>query len=249
MFNLLPTEAKRQMDTFHTQWEILNTNIIRSARQHNISCPIERIFRAVDHEGDMTMAEFLQTLDEILFTNIDITANVLVFMLTNLATHRPFQESLHAEIMQERNRPSYDIAQYIGRQDTLLHYLGMECVRLRPAFWFSLPECTAVEKIIGKYRIPAQTPAVIDVRRLNSNPITWGSDGDVFRPERFAGLSSAQYRYGFMRFGVGSGKCMGKHMADVLLKMTAVAVLERYEIGPVVVGGEVKDGEITFAKR
>lgn len=55
-------------------------------------------------------------------------------MLTNLATHRPFQESLHAEIMRERNRPSYDIAQYISRQETLLHYLSMECVRLRPAF-------------------------------------------------------------------------------------------------------------------
>lgn len=33
IFNLLPTEAKRQMDTFHRQWEILNTDIIRSARQ------------------------------------------------------------------------------------------------------------------------------------------------------------------------------------------------------------------------
>lgn len=114
---------------------------------------------------------------------------------------------------------------------------------------FSLPECTAVEKIIGRYRIPAQTPAVIDVRRLNSNPITWGSDGEVFRPERFADVSSAQYRYGFMRFGVGSGKCMGKHMADPMLKMTAVAVLELYEISPVVVDGEVKDGEIAYAKR
>lgn len=79
MFNLLPTEAKRQMDTFHSQWETLNTNIIQSARQvgtrlcpsdkdcsnsgvliktqRNISCPIERIFRAVDQKGDMTMAE------------------------------------------------------------------------------------------------------------------------------------------------------------------------------------------------
>lgn len=55
-------------------------------------------------------------------------------MLNSLATHRPFQESLYAEIMQEMSRPSYDIAQYIGRQDTLLHYLSMECVRLRPAF-------------------------------------------------------------------------------------------------------------------
>lgn len=87
------------------------------------------------------------------------------------------------------------------------------------------------------------------MRRLNSNPITWGSDGEVFRPERFADVSPAQYRYGFMRFGAGSGKCMGKHMADVLLKMTVVAVLERYEIGPAVVGGEVNDGEIAFAKR
>lgn len=52
-----------------------------------------------------------------------------------------------------------------------------------------------------------------------------------------------------MRFGVGSGKRMGNHMADVLLKMTVVAVLELYEISPVVVGGGVNDGEIVFAKR
>lgn len=42
---------------------------------------------------------------------------------------------------------------------------------------------------------------------------------------------------------------MGKHMADVLLKMTVVAVLERYEISPVLVDGEVNDGKIAFAKR
>lgn len=42
---------------------------------------------------------------------------------------------------------------------------------------------------------------------------------------------------------------MGNHMADVLLKMTVVAVLELYEISPVVVGGGVNDGEIVCAKR
>lgn len=43
MFKLLPTEAKRQMDTFHTQWEILNTDIILSVRQvGDRLCPFDK---------------------------------------------------------------------------------------------------------------------------------------------------------------------------------------------------------------
>lgn len=97
---------------------------------------------------------------------------------------------------------------------------------------FSPAECTAVEKSIGGYRIPAGTPTVIDVRRLNTNPDVWGPDREAFRPERFLDLSPARYRYALLRFGIGPGKCMGKNMADVLLKMTTIAVVERYVLSP-----------------
>ena len=95
---------------------------------------------------------------------------------------------------------------------------------------FSPAECTAVEKKISGYRIPAGTPTVIDMRRLNTNVAVWGSDSEVFRPERFLDMSPTKYRYAMLRFGIGPGKCMGKHMADVLLKMTTMAVLEKYSL-------------------
>lgn len=89
-----------------------------------------------------------------------------------------------------------------------------------------------MEKNIGGCIIPAGTPTVIDIRRLNTHPSTWGSDAEVFRPERFLNMPPAQYRYAMLRFGIGPGKCMGKNVADVLLKMTAIAVVERYILGP-----------------
>ena len=87
-----------------------------------------------------------------------------------------------------------------------------------------------MEKKINGYRIPAGTPTVIDIRRLNTNIGVWGPDGEVFRPERFVNMSPAQYRYAMLRFGIGPGKCMGKNMADVLLKMATIAVLEKYSL-------------------
>ena len=41
---------------------------------------------------------------------------------------------------------------------------------------------------------------MIDMGRLNTNIGVWGSDGEVFRPERFLDLPTAQYRYAMLRF-------------------------------------------------
>ena len=196
--------------------------------------------------------QFLQTLDEILFTNIDITGSVLAFIFINTARNAPFQEALRAEIKARKSDASYNVADYIAHQNSLLHCVTLESLRISPALRkinktstspslaladvtllvFSPAECTAVEKKISGYWIPAGTPTVIDMRRLNTNIGVWGSDGEVFRPERFLDMSPSQYRYAMLRFGIGPGKCMGKNMADVLLKMTTIAVLENYSLIP-----------------
>jgi len=95
---------------------------------------------------------------------------------------------------------------------------------------FSLPECTAVRKNIGGYDVPPNTAVIIDAGRLNTDSITWGPDGKTFRPERFRDMPQSSCRYGFMRFGVGaaSGKCLGRNVADIVFKMTTLAVVERY---------------------
>lgn len=108
-------------------------------------------------------------------------------------------------------------------------------------------------KIIGGFQIPGGMPTVIDVRRLNTSPTIWGEDAEDFRPERFIGLNPSEYRYGLLRWGIGQGKCMGKNMADSMLKLVVVAVLERYSLHPA--GGRdvskehytiAVDGEIEF---
>lgn len=103
--------------------------------------------------------------------------------------------------------------------------------------------------MIGRYNVPAQTPIVIDVRRLNTNAGTWGPDSAHFQPDRFARLSPTEYRYGYMRFGVASGKCLGKHMADVLMKVAIITVLKQYKIEEVEKVRGVKEGDLAFIQR
>ena len=111
---------------------------------------------------------------------------------------------------------------------------------------FSPAECTTTEKVIGGFRIPKHTSVVVDVRRLNTDCSIWGRDSDEFRPERFAGMSVMQWRYGMVRWGLGVGKCLGKNMADTMLKMVTIRVVELYVL-KTCERGEVKQGGATIA--
>ncbi|PNY28309.1 Cytochrome P450 [Tolypocladium capitatum] len=248
-FNMLPTPSRRQLDLYHRDWQAFNLEMLETAQKKGLAIPAEHIFKGVQPDDAMSMDQYLQTIDEMIFINIDITGSVLAFMLNNLAKHPDFQQKLYEEIVAQKAEEGFDLSSYLARQTTLLHYLCLESVRLRPATWFSVPECTTIDKVIGRYRIPARTPIIIDVRRLNTNALTWGLDGGAFRPERFAGRSPNEYRYGYMRFGVVSGKCLGKHMADVLMKVAMMTVLEQYKIEEIEMNIGVRDGYLAFVKR
>jgi cytochrome P450 monooxygenase len=109
-----------------------------------------------------------------------------------------------------------------------------------------------VDKVIGRYKIPARTPIVIDVRRLNTNALTWGHDGNEFRPERFAKLSPNDYRYGYVRFRVMACKaseCLGRYMVDVLMKVAVITILETYSIQSVENQYTVESRQLAFVNR
>lgn len=211
-----------------------------------------------------------------IFTNIDLTATILAFMFKQLAEHPNFQEKLYDEVVAQTVDKGSDLRSYVTRQKTLLHYLLLESIRLEPVICkysntppanarraqmmctltnlrdpvvgYSLPECTAIVKVIGRYKIPAKTPVVFDVRRLNTDALTWGPNSREFMPERFASLSPNKYRHGFLRFGISS-KCLGKHMADALLKVVVISVLQLYKIEGIEKVGSAKDGDVAFVRR
>ncbi|KAJ5464097.1 hypothetical protein N7475_007232 [Penicillium sp. IBT 31633x] len=202
--NWIPSPPKKRMDLYLNRWKGFNLDIIQRAR------------------------EFLHTLDEILFANVDISSAVLSTLFSRLAANLAIQDALRDEISQWTGSTT----QYISKQDTLLNCAIMESMRLTPAFAFSLPECTAAAKTIGGYTIPPNMPVVIDAQRLNTDSATWGEDSRLFRPERFRALSSSQCRYSFLRFGVGgaSGKCMGRNVADLIFKLAVMIILQRYRL-------------------
>ncbi|KAL7944855.1 cytochrome P450 [Trichoderma barbatum] len=230
LWNLLPSKASRRMDEYNRKWKKFNLDAVIQARKENLDCPLERIYRGVDQNNELEELEFLHTVDEILYTNVEISAAVLKTLFTHLAKDQVFQQSLRLEIISQTAAEDSDLAKYVAKTDSLLNFLVMESMRYTPAFWFSLPECTAVAKTIGGYQVPANTAVVIDSGRLNKEAVTWGADGHDFRPERFNEITQSKCRYGFMKFGAGgaSGRCLGKHVADITFKLTIVVVLKKF---------------------
>ncbi|KAL7789653.1 cytochrome P450 [Trichoderma afarasin] len=241
-WNLLPSKASRRMDEYNRRWKKFNLDAVALARKKNLDCPLERIYRGVDQNNELEELEFLHTVDEILYTNVEISAAVLKTLFTRLAEDQAFQQSLRLEVISQTAAKDSDLAKYVAKTDSLLNFLVMESMRHTPAFWFSLPECTAVAKTIGGYQVPANTAVVIDSGRLNKEAVTWGADGQDFRPERFKEIPQSKCRYGFMKFGAGgaSGRCLGKHVADITFKLTVIAVLKKFSL-------ETPNGEVLAA--
>ena len=112
---------------------------------------------------------------------------------------------------------------------------------------FTLPESATADTTVGGFLLAAGTPCIIDWMRINTEAPFWNPehqaahpakhacDGKMFWPERFETLSATQYRWSFLRFGLGQRKCMGKNMSPVIMKLFVSAVLRDYRL-------EVNDG-------
>lgn len=92
------------------------------------------IFRDSRIASDSHYYQVLQTLDEILFANIDVSAAVLNTILTNLASHQSFQSRLRNEFAVRTAEGAVDIEKFLSKQDTLLNFTVMESMRLSPPF-------------------------------------------------------------------------------------------------------------------
>jgi len=236
-YNKLPTQDKQQMDRYQQDWKAFNDDVLQAADQTGLACPMTQVRVAVT-EGLMSELDFLHTIDEILFTNVDVTSAVLAFLLLNLAANQDCQDDVRAEMAEKLGpEPSPgQIDDYLNESSTLLEYTCLESTRLCPATWFSLPEMSPNDKWIGGYKVKAGTPIVIDWKRLNTQSPVWNPPGEGsitgldFEPRRFRQLQPKQYRYSLLRFGIGPRKCIGKNMSGVLMKIFLIKILGAYKL-------------------
>lgn len=232
----LPLAEIRALNEFKDRWADWSDRAHAAAfdAARVIAPPVISMYEAVD-DGTITREQLLQTLDEMLFANIDVTMGGLSWTLVFLATHPPTQNALRHEISAHSSDPAARKAYLLSTftsTPTLLGACILESARLRPLAAFSVPQSCPTPRVLDGYEIPADTNFVIDSYALNIRDPFWGEDRDKFQPQRWLERqkSGRDLRYRYWRFGFGPRTCMGKYVAELILRSVVVDILENWQI-------------------
>lgn len=231
-----PTEANNALAAFKQQWQIFNQTAYEHARLSASPPPIVPMFEAVV-QGTITSEQLYQTLDEALFANLDVTTGGISWNPVFLAAYPNCQERLRTEVM---SKAPADFHKYLLSSSSYLAACISESSRLKPLAAFSVPQSAPTDRVIGGYVIPAGTNFIVDSYALNSRNEYWGADPTVYRPDRFLEMSTVKSRYHFWRFGFGPRQCMGKYVADLIIRAILVYLVKKYHLGLLETGTEWK---------
>jgi cytochrome P450 len=232
----LPTEPNRLLRDYKRRWAIFNDMAYAQAnavagshnKAGNASASIVGMYRAMN-KGQFSKEELLQTLDEMLFANLDVTTGGVSWNLVFLSAHIDVQDRLRREVQENTNEHSKR-SRYLQSSNTFLAACISESSRLRPLAAFSVPQSAPTERLISGFRIPAGVDYIVDAYALNIRNEYWGPDRAAYRPERFLDRSGSESRYNFWRFGFGPRQCLGKYVADLIIRSILIHLMLNYRL-------------------
>ncbi|CAI7629499.1 unnamed protein product [Penicillium glandicola] len=230
----IPGERLRILNTFKPLWNDFNDQAYERARGLELleAPPIVKMYKGIE-TGQLSKVEFLHTMDEILFANLDVTIGNLSWNPVFLAAYPKVQEKIRQEIRRIREDGGGEgWKAYISGTSTMLMASILETARLKPMASFSIPQAAPTQRIVGDYIIPAGTQFVVDSHGLNIGDANWGTDREEYHPQRFLGQNAVKWRYRFWRYGFGPRQCLGKHVADMILKTIVAYLIENYQLTP-----------------
>jgi gliotoxin/aspirochlorine/mycotoxins biosynthesis cytochrome P450 monooxygenase len=231
----LPTAANQALSQFKSDWHAFNQMALQRAISENIDAPIVAMFSAAD-AGTISYEQLYQTLDEMLYANLDVTIGGISWNVVFLAANAEVQAQIRAEVAEARERADNQggrLDQYLLSSSSLLAACVLESARLRPLAAFSVPQSAPTPRVVAGYVMPAGTNFLVDSYALNIRNPFWGEDRDVYRPGRFLERKGTQTRYNYWRFGFGPRQCMGKYVADLIIRVLLVHLVELYDLGMV----------------
>ncbi|KAL6895114.1 cytochrome P450 [Trichoderma evansii] len=222
----LPGSALPRLRDFQRLWE----DFVKKAYDetaHSSEGAIGSLWEAVER-AEISKEELLQTLDESLFANLDVTAHALSWIILRVAQHKDIQKDLRQEIRDNLDSEKcYE--EYLRHDNTLLAASILETSRLHPILPFSNPEAAPTDKTIGGYKILRNTDVIVDTYAINVDNPYWENSTE-FNPHRRLGLKGRSRRYNMWRFGFGPRQCLGKNVADIILRVIVAEVLRDYKL-------------------
>ncbi|KAH8706138.1 cytochrome P450, partial [Phaeosphaeriaceae sp. PMI808] len=234
--NYLPLKPNREMRQFKQAWgqwnDAAHAEAVKKTEKES-PAPIVQMYATVA-EGNISREALLQTMDEMLFANLDVSIGALAWSFVFIAANPRVQ----ARLLSELNSAYIDgdsRDEYLMSQSNYLHHIILEAGRLRPVAAFSVAQACPTQRQVGSYIFPAGSKFVIDAHALNVRDPLWGPDNTTFRPERWADgdgriQRARDVRYCYWRFGFGPRVCLGRYMVDLMMKALIVEVVRGWEV-------------------
>ncbi|KAJ5517090.1 cytochrome P450 oxidoreductase [Penicillium freii] len=231
---------RNKLKMFDRRWDEFNDLAYdHVCSQGKTSMPIQDLYKA-EHAGRVKRSEFLHSLSESLFTNIDVTMGTYTWILILLAIHPEIQTELREEINQAQAEGTTEAwHRYLSSNTTLLACCIMESGRLRPIANYTYPQYLPKDRVVAGYSIPKSTYFIIDTNALNRRDPGWGDNAEQFQPSRFMNRPGSEHRYRLWRFGFGARQCLAQALADTMLKGLIVHIIARYKVS--IPGGLAKE--------
>ncbi|XP_004298347.1 PREDICTED: secologanin synthase-like [Fragaria vesca subsp. vesca] len=162
-----------------------------------------------------------------LFT-LQATNSMLAWTVFLLAHYTDWQEKARKEVMQifGKQTPDPDGLTKVKTMSMIMN----ESLRLYPPV-LSIERKVNWEVKLGKFTIPANVDVHIPTLALHHEPLFWGQDAQLFKPERFSeGVAKATNNNvgAFLPFGMGPRICAGFNFATIEAKIVLSMILQRY---------------------
>ena len=190
---------------------------------HYIRTPIDGI-------NFLTDEEIREEMDTMILGAHDTTKSTSAFIMYNLAKHPEVQQKVFEEISlllgddKERDLNERDMIHL-----PYLEAVIKETLRLYPPVPY-LGRKLDSEITVGGYTFPKDADIFISPFLAGRNP-KYFNDPLNFNPDRFYGVKTPPP--GFIPFSIGARKCMGGHIALMMLKILFVKLLVNYKFSPV----------------
>ncbi|KXJ06566.1 Cytochrome P450 3A13 [Exaiptasia diaphana] len=233
-YSKLPTKANTQAEAFNSAWSEFNNFLFKEYKEGLINSSGEELFFVMmgqlrSDALDLSERELLQSVDEILLLNVDVSFAATSFALSDIAKYHDIQDKLRHEVDGALEGQDPSTFQNLYKRLPYMEMVLKESARMHPAIALSLPEKTVKPLTdVAGYQIPDGTPVCVDTYSLNFNDKYW-ENPELFQPERFS-EGSRQIPGSYFRFGMGPRKCLGYRYALAITRIVVASVLQKYTI-------------------
>ena len=202
LLQYFPSAHRRELQKFIDDWYAWN----REMAKLNEDSVVAKLLK----DENCSEAFVFNTMSEIIFTNIEITAATSSWLVYQLASHPEWQEGLRNTMKDGKNGYS------ALKDNAMLTASIRESGRIRPGVMLTIPEISHKEIVLGGYKIPGGTLVSLDVAKYNSHKDLWDESNTEYNPQVF--LDEKIGKTKFHMFGVGNRQCAGQYLAYCILR-------------------------------